>query len=195
MALMLLLLLAATLLITGPAGTGPAGAQGSAGDELTILLASPGEGETFYAASEGFRLSVPIAGQVVSYETPLDPQTVELTVDFIDRAGNSVEITTTLDDSGRFQVWASIMAPDRPFPSDDPHDIEDCSTCHRWDFDLPLPDAITQVVVHARAADGRTGRAARRLRLDRGFHLDLVARVEGLPPGAENAQVNARTLI
>lgn len=49
---------------------GTASAQGSATDTLIVSVASPGEGETFYAAAEGPRLSVPIAGQVISDGSP-----------------------------------------------------------------------------------------------------------------------------
>jgi hypothetical protein len=173
---------------------GGIGAQDSAGGELTILLASPGEGETFYASAGGFILAVPITGQVVSYDAPFDPTTVEVTLDFITEMGEHLEITTGIDDERRFEIWASIISSDQPFPSDDPHDEEDCSICHRWSVDMIMPEKIAQLVVSARAENGFTGHLTRNLRLDRGFYRDLVVNVEGIPANTD-AQISAATFI
>ncbi|MBN2470631.1 MAG: carboxypeptidase regulatory-like domain-containing protein [Anaerolineae bacterium] len=188
-------LIFALLLLVMGAVVVPAAAQNLDQEGLTILMASPGEGESFYAAPKGFLLSVPISGQVVSYGEHLDPATVEVTLEFIDMAGDREQLTTTLDSSGFFEVWASIQSFDRPFVSDDPHEIEDCAICHRFEADLVMPEQVMLVSVEARAEDGRTGRAVRNLRLERGNYRDLAVRVEGLPEGADAAQVSASTVI
>ncbi len=188
------LILAVTLILVAGAVALPSAAQSFDTEGLTILMASPGEGESFYAAPQGFLLSIPIAGQVVSYGEHLDPASVEVTLEFIDAAGQRERLTTGLDDSGFFHVWASIQPFDRPFVSDDPHEIEDCAVCHRDHADLVLPEEVMLVTVAAQADDGRTGQAVRSLRLERGNYRDLVVNVEGLPDDAA-AQVSAATII
>lgn len=170
-------------------------AQESDGGALTVLLASPGEGETFYVPVNGFMLSVPVSGQVVSYDAPIDPGTVEVTVDFIDLMGDTVQFTVPLDESGQFIVWASVQPQGQPFVSDDPHNQEDCACCHRWKPDVSLLQTITSVIVTARAEDGRTGRVERHMYLDRSIHADLTVNIEGLPEHTETAQVIATTFV
>jgi hypothetical protein len=190
----LLLGLLVLMVIAGLAA-GSARAQGGGEGALTILMASPGEGESFYAAPNGFLLSMPVAGRVVSYDSHLDPSTVEVRLTFVDQTGAVQEIVTSIDGAGFFEVRASIQARGLPFPSDDPHDLEDCAICHHWSPDLQVPGQVTQLVVHATAEDGRTGHAVRRLRVDRGAYRDLTVTVEGLPEHAAGGQVSARTII
>ncbi len=170
-------------------------AQEPGGDDLTILLASPGEGETFYVAVDGFMLSIPVSGQVVSYDAPLDSVAVEVIVDFIDSTGNTTQVTVPLDENGRFIVWAAVQPSSQPFVSDDPHHLEECNLCHRWDFDLTLLQTVTKVVVSARAEDGRMGRVERQMYVDRSRHADLTVNIEGLPVHTDMAQVTATTFI
>jgi hypothetical protein len=183
------------LLIFAMVVVGHVDAQGSSTGDLTILIASPGEGETFYAAAGGYILAVPITGQVVSYDAPLDSETVDLSLEFINSTGEQVQITAPLAANGRFEVWTSILSIDRPFVSTDIHDEDNCAICHRLEVDLTLPDEIAQLVVHARSEDGRVGRAVRHFRLDRGTYRNLVVQVEGLPPGTDEFRVEATTLI
>jgi len=170
-------------------------AQAPGADDLTILLASPGEGETFYVAVDGFMLSIPVSGQVVSYDDPLDSVAVDVTVKFIDSAGEASQVTVPLDESGRFVVWAAVQPPSQPFVSDDPHHEEECSLCHRRQFDLTLLQTVTQVVVSARAEDGRTGQVERHMYVDRSTHADLTVNIEGLPAHTDALQVIATTFI
>ncbi len=182
------------VLIAGLA-VGTAGAQGGGEGALTILMSSPGEGESFYVAPTGFLLSMPVAGRVVDYDTHLDPATVEVRLSVVSPDGVVTELEAPLDDAGFFEVWAAVQPHDRPFPSDDPHDLEDCAICHHWSRDLQIPDQATQLIVHATAEDGRTGHAVRRFRVDRSTIRDLTVDIDGLPEHASGGQVSAETLI
>ena len=183
-------------LILGMAAlAGPVWGQESTEDELTILIASPGEGETFYTAATGFRISMPIAGQVISYTGPLEPETVVLTIELLEADGSHSSTTVPLDDTGSFVAWASMLAPDLPWPSDDPHVEDTCGNCHRAKVNLAMPLDVTELVVTAQAADGRTGQVVRHLNFDRGDYRDLPVQIEGLPGTGETLQVRAETRI
>lgn len=173
---------------------GPAGAQESAGD-LIILLSSPAEGETFYTAPGGFRLSMPIAGQVVSYDAPLRPEAITVTLELFGASGELSSITVPLDARGYFNVRASMLSRERPWPSDDPHVEMICGECHRADVELALPVDVTHLVVSARSTDGRSGHAVRSLTFDYGTLRDLAVTISGLPAASPGAQVTASTLI
>ncbi len=186
----------AVILILGLLVTsGPVYAQDFSGEELTVILASPGEGETFYTAKSGFRISVPIIGQVISYNRPLHPETVEVTVELVEADGTRSLVAAPLDDSGRFWIWASLLSTGLPYPSMDTHDEEVCGECHRPWADIAMPIDVTEVVVSARAADGRTGQATRRLQFDRGEYREMPVVVEGLPEDSQNVLVRANTIL
>ncbi len=159
---------------------------------LEIRLASPGEGETFYMAPGGYLTSIPIAGQVISRGQPLQPETIQLTLQLINEAGAVVDAAATLNDAGYFETWATITAADALSPVIEVHETDLCPRCHRHgDFDLPA--GVTRLIVHARAEDGRTASATRELRLDRGRLRPLTVQVNGLPPEVTGAKVMATT--
>ncbi|NPV68888.1 MAG: carboxypeptidase regulatory-like domain-containing protein [Anaerolineae bacterium] len=168
-------------------------AQGS-NEDLIILIGSPGEGETFYTLGN-FRLSMPITGQVISYSAHVEPSEVEVTVELVDTSGNTQRMTVPLDDQGWFHASAVMTGPDRPWPSDDPHVIEDCGMCHNADSPLTLNDDVAYLIVTAHSTDGRSGQAVRSLRFDRGTTRTLLVTIEGLPPGSSGVQIDARTKI
>ncbi len=165
-----------------------------AGGELTILLSSPGEGETFYIAPTEFLTSVPVAGRVVSYNAPLQPETVEVTVELVSETGDVSRITTPVEEDGYFEVWASLTSPDALTPVIEIHEQDLCTTCHRAGA-MRMPQQASQVVVRAQAGDGRTARATRRLYIDQGRFRQLTVQLEGLPEGAGGAQVQATALL
>ncbi|MBN2148055.1 MAG: hypothetical protein JW726_11730 [Anaerolineales bacterium] len=187
--------IAVILLVIGLALTGVFYAHAQSNEALTILIASPSEGATFYAAPDRFRLAMPITGQVVSYTEHLDPTTVEVHLELVSRDGSQFEMDVPVNEEGRFHVWASLLSPDLPWPSDDFHVREMCGECHRKYVDLSMPENISHLVITARAADGRTGQAIRNIRFDLSYRLPLEVTVEGLPENAQDIQITATTLL
>jgi len=186
------LLLIGVCLLAGAILAGNVAAQG-AGGSLEVQLASPGQGEIFYAAPGGVITSVPISGRVVSYDTPVNLATVELTLTFIDETGAMSEIHTPVGADGYFHLWATIN-PAGLVPILDDHLNDICLTCHvRGEIDIP--NNVSRLLVHARTPDGLTGTAVRRIRMDRGAFRPLNVRVAGLPENAPEAQVIASTTI
>lgn len=175
-------------------GGAAAGAQDAA-DDLTIVISSPGEGETFYT-SGSFLLSMPISGRVFSYSAPLDPKTVRVTLELVDAAGERDTQTVRLDDRGFFNARATMLSHTSAWPSDDPHAEMVCGECHQPIAGLALPVDVTHLVVTARAEDGRSGQTTRSMQFDHGTPHLLNVTVEGLPADSRiSAQVSATTLI
>ncbi|NPV65935.1 MAG: carboxypeptidase regulatory-like domain-containing protein [Anaerolineae bacterium] len=184
--LMLVSLLGVALLTSGTAAQGPSGS-------LEVLLASPGQGETFYAAPTGVLTSVPISGRVISYDAPVDLTSVELTLTFIDETGAAVESRVPVGADGYFHIWATIN-PHNSLPTIEIHEADLCLTCHNFG-QIAVPGGTVQLLVHARTPDGLTGSAVRQIRLDRGVFRTLMVQVEGLPEDVQGAQVVASTTI
>ena len=171
-----------------------ADAQDSIDQELSVFLASPGEDETFYIAPNGFLVSVPIAGQVISYGAPLRPDIIELTLELINEAGDVLQVTPPIDEFGHFEVWATITSPDAFLPMTEIREGDLCSSCHQIG-DLSMPAGVTQLVIHVHTGDGRSISTTRSMRLDQGVFRNLPVRVEGLPAEVTDAQIRATTVI
>jgi hypothetical protein len=186
------LLLIGVCLLAGVTLAGNAAAQEQE-DSLEVQLASPGQGEIFYAAPGGVITSVPISGRVVSYDTPVELETVELTLTLIDNAGATTELQPPVGADGYFHVWATIN-PRGLVPILDDHQNDLCLTCH-IQGELDMPTSVSQLLVHARTPDGLTGSAVRQITLDRGTPRSLGVSVVGLPEAAREARVMASTTI
>ncbi|MBN2472557.1 MAG: hypothetical protein JXN59_17660 [Anaerolineae bacterium] len=187
-----LLFLVGMCLLAAAGLVGNAAAQGGEGS-LEVQLASPGQGEIFYSAPAGMITSVPVSGRVVSYDAPVDLETVELTLTFIDDSGAMIETHAPVGEDGHFHIWATINTQGT-MPFIDDHLVDVCMTCHD-SGQIDLPNNVAQLLVHARTPDGLTGSAVRDVRLDRGAFQTLEVEVEGLPEHSQGAQVVASTTV
>ncbi|MBK8021549.1 MAG: carboxypeptidase regulatory-like domain-containing protein [Chloroflexi bacterium] len=158
------------------------------------MITSPGEGETFYSAPQRFLLSMPITGQVFSRGNPVDPATVEVTLELFGASGEHYETTTRLDDKGFFTSRASMLERDLALPANDAHMDETCGACHQSHVPLTLPLDVTHLVVTVRAEDGRTAQVTRTLRFDHSSYQPMVVTVDGLP-GTAPVEVSATTRV
>ncbi len=167
-------------------------AQGPEGS-LEIQMASPAQGEIFYAAPSGVITRVPVSGRVVSYDAPIDLTTVELTLSLVDDSAVVAELQVPVQADGRFQVWATINAQGN-LPILDDHLNDVCLSCHDLG-DMTVPSNVSQLLIHARTPGGQTSSAVRDIKLDRGEFRTIEVQVAGLPAGSPAAQVAASTTV
>ncbi len=137
---------------------------------LTVGIARPGEGETFYAGPNSLIYSVNVTGWAIG--TDVDPGSVEVTLEVLKDTELAGKLTTHPEADGTFTFAATVNPDGLPLARPDPT----CQHCHyETDFDLSCGGLLLRVT--AKASAGRTAVAERHIIVDCSSHVTVPVQV------------------
>jgi hypothetical protein len=142
---------------------------------LSLEIASPGEGETFYAGPSSLMYSMKVKGYLTSAQADFDLQQVDLKLEVWQGEQLVDEVHTRSDPVGYF-TYSLAVNPDGSTAIFPPEYQPFCETCHIAS-DHALRAGQVRLRVVASAPSGASATAERRIIVDRSTMTSLQVRV------------------